>query len=580
MTAGKLSDLEILALDCQATCANPEKGHLLEIGWAATRASQEPGAIPLAVSACLVALPEKTEIPPRVRAVTGITGQDLDGAIDPAEAWGRLSGAARRMVPAGGRGPCVAVVHFARYEEPFLRDLHKRFDPQTPFPFLILCTHEIAKRLLPALPRRGLRALAGYFGRSVPEPRRSADHVAATAWIWHNLVALLMKTTGLDTLESLLSWLAQTDATRSAGRSYPMEPGIRSSLPDEPGVYRMLRSNGDVLYVGKAASLRQRVRSYYHPRARHADHTLEMLSQARGLAVTVTGSALEAALLEVDEIRRLSPPYNIALRGRDRGLRFCTEDLREHAPGPDEHYAIGPLPSTPILEAMAAMQGLLAGDSAPESISRVLGFPGERAESTAYLPEPACFRAGSEMFRAKRREILDRLPFPQSLILLGTRLWSERLESREETPEEPDDQAEDARPAWTPESVARALESVARRGVLLIRRARWFCLLSESSLAWEKRACRNGRRNLVVIEKGALSRCAVLETGQDMPPPPGRGRRFRERQEGFDPAAYDRMRVLTTELRRLVAEGRDVAVLAGRGSVLGRGSLAKALRWV
>ena len=72
---------------------------------------------------------------------------------------------------------CPTVIHFARFEKPFLKDFHQKNDPESPFPFQIICTHEIAVRLLPDLPRRGLRAIAGYFGHSMPELRRSADHV-------------------------------------------------------------------------------------------------------------------------------------------------------------------------------------------------------------------------------------------------------------------------------------------------------------------------------------------------------------------------------------------------------------------
>jgi DNA polymerase III subunit epsilon len=57
-------------------------------------------------------------------------------------------------------------------------------------PLDIVCTHDIARRLFPDLPRRGVRALTGYFGRGVSALRRSADHVEATAFVWRGLVRL------------------------------------------------------------------------------------------------------------------------------------------------------------------------------------------------------------------------------------------------------------------------------------------------------------------------------------------------------------------------------------------------------
>ena len=119
----------------------------------------------------------------------------------------------------------------------------------------------------------------------------------------------------------------------------------------------MLRSNGDLLYIGKATSLKQRVNSYFRQKGSHAEHTLEMLSQAADLDVIRTGSALEAAMLESDEIKRHNPPYNVALQTGQRKLAFCSDDLQQSAGEPDAIHCIGPLPdgnSTAAIMAFAA----------------------------------------------------------------------------------------------------------------------------------------------------------------------------------------------------------------------------------
>ena len=133
-----------------------------------------------------------------------------------------------------------------------------------------------------------------------------------------------------------------------------MNPEIRRLLPARPGIYRMLRANGDLLYIGKATSLKQRVNSYFRQKGAHAEHTLEMLSQAADLRVTRTGSALEAAVLESDEIKRHSPPYNMALQTGQRKLTFCSHDLKKCAATPDSNYCIGPLPEGLTTAAMNA----------------------------------------------------------------------------------------------------------------------------------------------------------------------------------------------------------------------------------
>ena len=242
-----LSQLEVLVVDCQATAAAPH-GHLLEMGWA------RAGTTTTRADARLIALPDGEHIPAAVMRLTGISERMSQDGVDAHVAWRELSNEAATLA----RQPAPTVIHFARFEQPFLRAL-----AGGALPLDILCTHDIARRLLPDLPRCGVRALTGYFGRGVGALRRSADHVEATAFVWRELVRLL-RDEGISTWSVLQEWLADNRATRQRRRRvWPMPRNVRLSLPDAPGVYRMLRTSGDVLYVGKAASLRHRVNSYF-----------------------------------------------------------------------------------------------------------------------------------------------------------------------------------------------------------------------------------------------------------------------------------------------------------------------------
>jgi excinuclease ABC subunit C len=84
-------------------------------------------------------------------------------------------------------------------------------------------------------------------------------------------------------------------------------------LPASPGVYRMLNAAGDVLYVGKARALKQRVVAYTQP-ARLPYRLQRMVAQTRSLTVVTTASEAEALLLEANLIKRFRPPYNVLLR--------------------------------------------------------------------------------------------------------------------------------------------------------------------------------------------------------------------------------------------------------------------------
>ncbi len=85
------------------------------------------------------------------------------------------------------------------------------------------------------------------------------------------------------------------------------------TLPRKPGVYRMIAADGEVLYVGKAKSLRSRVGSYTQPN-RLATRLIRMVSATRTMEFSVTGSEAEALLLENNLIKRFRPRFNVLLR--------------------------------------------------------------------------------------------------------------------------------------------------------------------------------------------------------------------------------------------------------------------------
>lgn len=533
----------MLIIDCQATGSTPAHGHLTELAWAVLDSGElQP------TSESLVGIPEDAQIPPMIAKITGITHALLKGAPDPTEVRDLLAADVARCG--------FAVAHFAAFERRFLNELFHGF------PLPLLCTHEIAQRLLPDIPRRGLRPLAGYFGAVLPELKRAAPHIGATEVVWTALVKRLADA-GVHTQDDLKAWMKRVAPKRRGGRGYPLKRARRLGLPDVPGVYRMVTSGGDVLYVGKATSLKRRVNAYYQKRLKD-DRLRDLLTQVRELDITETATPLEAALLEGREIRSREPPYNKAMRRRGDQTWFASADLSSVQPQPNECHLVGPWPPTrESIDALALLANSLATD--PEDL-----LPNARlavGSREPWAPALEIFRDGLQLFREAQGLTGGSLA---ELLRVGGRLW------RAEAPPK-DDAPEDVEPnvIWTPEGVAHQMEKVVTRGAQLIRRSNWLCQLSEANVIWDPPTA---DRRLLIIQGGQIMDVRPLPQGV---PAPERSERTRlERQRDIDGKAYDQLRVLTTELKRLRAEDRQVRVILSPRCTLAGTALDRRLRGI
>ncbi|MBQ6902704.1 MAG: excinuclease ABC subunit UvrC [Oscillospiraceae bacterium] len=106
----------------------------------------------------------------------------------------------------------------------------------------------------------------------------------------------------------------------------PKEKALK--LPQKPGVYLMLAKNGEVIYVGKAKKLYNRVNSYFRSNASHNSKTRMMVSQIYDFDYIITDTEFEALVLENSLIKRHMPKYNILLKD-DKGypsIRLSNEE--------------------------------------------------------------------------------------------------------------------------------------------------------------------------------------------------------------------------------------------------------------
>jgi DNA polymerase III epsilon subunit-like protein len=562
-----LAELAVWVIDCQTTGASPAHGAVLEIGWG--RATATGPGVELA-EAHWVALPPGERVTPRVRELTGFDEALATAPLAAAEVWQRL----RTSMKHAPRVP--AAIHFASFELAFLRDWSSRFEPAGPFPLDAVCLHAIAARLYPDLPRQSLRALAGYLGHGLDLTRRCSAHVEATAFIWHRLATTLAER-GVHTWDELASFLTGPKPRPAKRRRFPLPSARYRGLPDAPGVYRFLRAKGDLLYIGKAASLKKRVSGHFTAGAATTPRALEMLTQIHDIQITRTPTVLEAAMLENEEIKAQKPLYNLQLTN-DGHCWFVGCRLDSIRQEPDAEHRRGPLPSTFSVRAIGAVSELLGGEAPTRARRGVAVETWDR-----WAPDEAVFAEGFARFVERHAAALEHLRPRRALAEIGRQILGEAKAPGAQgddaaTLSEVEGDEPSAPPgSWDPERVLRHLERALAHGHQLLQRARWLCLLCDSVVIFRE-------------PKSELSRQLTLRGGHCLdardiapdepvgPPPPVRP--LHERQASLDRTHYDRLRTLTTELKRIQRDGGCARVRVARDRWLEDATLRRVLQWV
>ncbi len=103
------------------------------------------------------------------------------------------------------------------------------------------------------------------------------------------------------------------------------------NLPDKPGVYLMKNNLGEIIYVGKAKVLKNRVRQYFQKSQKHSEKVKAMVKNIEEFEYIITDSEMEALILECNLIKKYRPKYNILLKD-DKHYPFIKVTLSEDFP--------------------------------------------------------------------------------------------------------------------------------------------------------------------------------------------------------------------------------------------------------
>lgn len=282
-----LADAVFCVVDLETTGGSPGHSKVTEIGAVRVRGLRIEERFSTLVD-------PGRPIPPVVTDLTGIDDRMVAGSPE-------IPAALERFVAFAGQD--VLVAHNAPFDLRFLnyerRRLAGRYFTQPWLDTLVL-----ARRLLNGrVARHDLGSLAAWADTAVRPTHRALPDAEATAEVLVALVGLLAER-GIDTLERTVAFAG------IGGARHAYKLALAEDLPAVPGVYLMRDRDGNALYVGKAANIRRRVRSYFGPGGRHGRLIARALDELDSIDHEICGSEFEALLRENRLIKDLRPPCN------------------------------------------------------------------------------------------------------------------------------------------------------------------------------------------------------------------------------------------------------------------------------
>lgn len=183
-----------------------------------------------------------------------------------------------------------------------------------------LDTLRLARRLYSALPSKGLSKLTRHFKIKVNGRHRALGDAEATAKLLLLFIDRMQTEFGVETVNDLLGFQRKRyrDTRREPTHLKTIRENVLPDLPNRPGVYFMRDRRDAVIYVGKAKSLKSRVRSYFAAVDNHPPETRKLVRYVRNITWEETGTELSALIEESKAIKLHTPKHNrLALKYRD-----------------------------------------------------------------------------------------------------------------------------------------------------------------------------------------------------------------------------------------------------------------------
>jgi DNA polymerase III subunit epsilon len=278
----------------------------------------------------------KQHIPREITYLTGISNEDVFDKPTFEEISNKIISFFKTDEPDN----VVFVGHNVSFDYKFLSESFKRLKKPVYINIKTLCTCKLARRLLRKLKSKSLPSVASHLNISQKIKHRAYDDTLATSKILLAFLDKLQTEYDIDTLEDVLKFQNTKIFTEEKQSPAMKRLNIRlKDIPTNPGVYFFRSSSNEILYIGKAKNLKERLSSYFHHNSELPAKIKKLISNIRKLEYEITNSELSALILESKLIKRYKPRFNTAIK-RFRFHPFLKIDVQNEFPKVDKVYEI------------------------------------------------------------------------------------------------------------------------------------------------------------------------------------------------------------------------------------------------
>ncbi|MFO7448199.1 MAG: exonuclease domain-containing protein [Ignavibacteriaceae bacterium] len=290
-----IDEAEFCIVDVETTGGSPRFGSIIEVGLVKVVNSKIVDRFHTLVN-------PGRDVPYYITSLTGITNDDVYNA----PFFEEIADSVSQFISND-----ILTAHNLSFDKSFLRRefiYSGREEPEN----VSLCTLKIARRIYPALRSKSLGSVCRHLSIINPQAHRALPDAEVTA---HVLIKMLREIKEKHKINYIGELVKFQSVPKSEAKQVKIKKKLGedvSSLPDAPGIYCFLNSKNEIIYIGKAKSLKDRLKSYFSPTAPRK--AKKIIKQASRLKIQITNSELTALLTEAEMIKVINPRHNTMLK--------------------------------------------------------------------------------------------------------------------------------------------------------------------------------------------------------------------------------------------------------------------------